>query len=134
LSSEQKIPFVVSDSGANYKKVSNTLATHFPCIAHTLQLCLQDAVSKIPTINNILILLRTICRTIDASAPLRLALKEAQEGPEKLVLVLPCDTRWNSRYYMLKRALKLKNAISIVLQQEEQLLELKVVASRTQDT
>jgi len=100
--------------------VSNTFSTfaHIRCFAHVVNLRAKDALA---VISDDLENLRTIIRNIRASPQNSEAYENIAEvsmdedldeyTTKSYKPVLDVATRWNSTYYMLKRACKLKSAI-----------------------
>lgn len=101
----------VTDNGANFAKASRQLVNedNALCAAHTLQLAVGDVmvthwVDEVEVIPDFVLRVRQ-------GVDLRSALAQAQPGDSKLELTLEVCTRWGSRYQMLCRFHKLREAV-----------------------
>ena len=70
-----------------------------------LSILVEDQIAKLRTV---VVYLRRSPKALER-------FKSFQTGLTKLVLVLDVETRWNSTFLMIKRGLKLKNAIEFFL-------------------
>lgn len=115
----QKITTIVSDNGSNIKCaiIEFLKKRHHPCVAHTLNLSVNDAINNNPEFQYILKKCKTIVGHFNHSALSCSKLKSVQEQMGFPVLKVKQDvaTRWNSSLIMLERLLKLKDALSITM-------------------
>lgn len=83
---------------------------HFGCFAHTLNLIVEDAIkiwqSEIESIKKIVAHLQ---RSSISSE--RLAKYQLQQNKEPKRPLQDVETRWNSKYYMLKRIVEIKETV-----------------------
>jgi hypothetical protein len=112
--------YVVTDNAANITAAVRSLAPrfiHVPCFAHTLQLCIGDAVSQFPEIESVTTKSKHITTHFRHSyvATTKLLEVEKQLGIQPLKLKQECVTRWNSRYYMFERMIAVKQALSAAI-------------------
>lgn len=114
-----KVTTIVSDNAANMKNAINDyLQKHrHPCIAHTLNLSVQEALTN----NSNLSLLLKKCKTIvghfkhSVNASNKLIDVQKEMGFPVLKTKQDVPTRWNSTLIMLERLLKIKDPLSIVI-------------------
>ncbi|CAG9829823.1 unnamed protein product [Diabrotica balteata] len=114
-----KIITVVSDNGANIKKAitHNLQKHHHPCVAHTLNLSVSEAILKNDSLSSVL----TKCRALvgyfkhSVVASDRLKTIQMQMGLTILKVKQDVSTRWNSCYIMLQRLINIKDSLSIVV-------------------
>ena len=112
-----KVVACVTDSGANIKAAVNILGIpHLPCIAHLLNLVVQNAVTNTQNFDSLLKACRTLVTYFKSSVAAvdKLRSIEAQMGVTEYKLKKDV-TRWNSIYYMLERLLQVKEALSAAL-------------------
>lgn len=116
---DNKIMTVVSDNGANIKKAigDNLQKFHHPCVAHTLNLSVTEAISKNERLSAILKKCRALVGHFKHSVVASDKLKLVQEQMNMPLLKIKQDvsTRWNSCYIMLERLLAIKDALSVVV-------------------
>uniref|UniRef100_A0A6P7H2S3 Zinc finger BED domain-containing protein 1-like n=1 Tax=Diabrotica virgifera virgifera TaxID=50390 RepID=A0A6P7H2S3_DIAVI len=114
-----KITAIITDNGSNIKKAVNVILkkTHIPCVGHTLNLCVQDAIEA----NELLQLSLKKCKKIVSHfKQSNLAadkLKEVQIQMKLPALKVKQDvsTRWNSSYFMIERLLAIREPLSVAL-------------------
>lgn len=114
-----KIVTIVTDNGSNMKKaVSEYLKkyNHF-CVAHTLNLSVQETVSGSKEFQPILVQCRSLVSHFKRSSTAMYKLREAQKqlNLPPLVLIQDVSTRWNSELMMLERLLEVKVPLSVAL-------------------
>jgi hypothetical protein len=111
---KESVTAVVTDSGANIVKAIDIAFgkhVHISCCAHTLNLVVERSVENVPHLTELINKVKKIVtwfkKSIVASDELRkmTSLKMIQEVP----------TRWNSKYYMLERFLKLRAPINEIV-------------------
>lgn len=108
-----KIVTIVSDSGANIKNAINEHLKkyHHPCVAHTLNLSVNDAINK----NTELLQVLKTCRAIvghfkhSSSATEKLREFQKQMGLPELKVKQDVSTRWNSCLIMVERLIEIKS-------------------------
>ena len=83
-----------------------------PCLAHTLQLTLKDAM-KHPNAESLISRARKLVHTVRKSS----VANEAMIKKCGKTLVRDCSTRWNSTYDMLTRLLEIKAEVNQVLEE-----------------
>ncbi|XP_037962432.1 E3 SUMO-protein ligase ZBED1 [Plutella xylostella] len=114
-----KVVTVVTDSAANMKKAINDdlQKHHHPCVAHTVNLTVNDAIASVEGLKELLLKCRTIVTHFKQSSVASYKLKEKQGELNLTELVLKQDivTRWNSTYIMLERLLTLRQPICLAL-------------------
>ncbi|XP_017836262.1 zinc finger BED domain-containing protein 1-like [Drosophila busckii] len=111
----KKVRIIVTDNDASMKKACELLEIkHLPCVAHTLNLLVQELLKA-----DSLIPLMSKCKKIVAffksSTIATEKLKEAQGTNESYSLIQEVPTRWNSAYLMIERIILIKEAIASVL-------------------
>lgn len=116
----RKIPiYVVTDNAANIASAvrNYTEYMHVPCFAHTIQLCLNDALSKFPQFDPVFEKAKKITNHFRHSRiqTKKLSDMETQFGMQQLKLKQECPTRWNSKFHMIQRLLAVKAPLSAVL-------------------
>ena len=110
---QERIFCVTTDSAANMIKsikLFNPNCNHFKCVAHILNLAakiaLKDFDKYIQKLRNIILSIR---RSSSLTQKLQLSCDVC--SVKNLKLVLDVETRWNSTFEMIKRALELKNPL-----------------------
>lgn len=114
----KKVFTAVTDNAANMKKAVNNLKkTHHPCIAHTLNLTVQEAIKENVELNKLLTKCRNLVTHFKQSSLSAYKLREIQEqmGLQDLKLKQDVPTRWNSTVIMMERLSKLKSPLSAAL-------------------
>ncbi|XP_051914613.1 zinc finger BED domain-containing protein 4-like [Hippocampus zosterae] len=108
---ENKVVCCVSDNAANITKAIKSLKwTHHPCLAHTLNLVVRDALKVMkPTVDKVKGIVEFFHRSTTATQKLKST--PQQMGMPELKLKQECITRWNSTFHMLKRILESKDAV-----------------------
>lgn len=113
---EAKPVFFVTDNGANIRKAVTDMAEKMalPCFAHTLQLCLDPAMTSIADLRE---KCRNLATYIRRNKNPRKKLRKYQKKHNIPVhtLTQEVDTRWNATYDMIERVLEQKEAIQYVV-------------------
>ena len=87
--------------------------THHPCLAHTINLIVRDALKVMkPTVDKVKAAVEYFHRSTVGAEKLKST--QCQMGMPELRPKQDCTTRWNSTFYMLKWFLESKDAITIV--------------------
>lgn len=122
---ENSIICSVTDNVPNMRSVVNLFlgeGKHISCFAHTLNLCVQDAMREVEEFQNIVNGVKEIVSFFKRSNTASQLLKEEQlkmNDQDPLKLKQSCETRWNSIYIMLERFCKLSHVISSITIQVE---------------
>lgn len=115
----EKVVTVVTDNAKNMKKavINDLKITHHPCVAHTLNLLVQDAIKDNAKLNELLTKCRAIITYFKQSTKAVYKLREVQNqmGLQELKLKKDVPTRWNSTVIMMERLTKVKSPLSAVL-------------------
>lgn len=90
---------------------------HFPCMAHSLQLVLCDALFEQSAVKDMVNISRKIVGHFNHSTNAMKKLQEAQEehNVPRHVLIQDVSTRWDSTYFMLNRLNEQRIAVQAVL-------------------
>ncbi|KAG8174443.1 hypothetical protein JTE90_014230 [Oedothorax gibbosus] len=114
-----KVVTVVADNAANMK---NAITVHLnlpyqPCIAHTLNLVVEDALKVSDTFKDLLQKCRGIVGHFKSSVTSTSKLKNAQIqlNIQPLSIKQDVPTRWNSTLHMLERLLKIKTPLTVAM-------------------
>lgn len=114
-----KIVTIVSDSGANIKNAINDHLQkyHHPCVAHTLNLSVNEAIDKNTEFVQVLKTCRAIVGHFKHSSSATEKLKEFQKqmGLPELKVKQDVRTRWNSCLTMIERLINIKNPLSAAI-------------------
>ncbi|XP_044312889.1 E3 SUMO-protein ligase ZBED1-like [Drosophila rhopaloa] len=111
----QKVVCLVSDNDASMKKACVSLKyKHLPCVAHTINLLVQD-ILKQPILEEIISKCKTVVSFFKRSSTAYAKFKAAQKTETPYGLVQEMPTRWNSAYEMIKRVILTNEYISVVL-------------------
>jgi hypothetical protein len=114
-----KVVTAVTDNGSNMKKaISDELKKHNHfCVAHTINLSVQDAIGMNVQFSSILTKCRALVTYFKKSNVAAYKLREVQQqmGLPVLALVQDVATRWNSELMMLERLLELKLPVTVAL-------------------
>lgn len=114
-----KIITVISDNGSNIKNAitEHLLKHHHPCVAHTLNLSINEAINDNSDINQILKKCRTIVGHFKHNSNATEKLKDFQLqmnlSPLKVKQDVP--TRWNSSLIMMERLVNIKAPLSATM-------------------
>ncbi|CAH0402536.1 unnamed protein product [Chilo suppressalis] len=111
-----KINFIVTDNAANIQRaVTNIGWKHYGCYAHTLNLILQNAITREQTLQSVLDKVKKIVRFFKKNSTALEKLLKAQTNdqpncvPKRLIQEVP--TRWNSSFHMIRRFVELEHCI-----------------------
>lgn len=114
-----KIVTVVSDSGSNIKNAINEHLKkyHHPCVAHTLNLSVNEAINKNSEFLQVLKTCRAIVGHFKHSSFATDKLQEFQKqmGLPELKVKQDVNTRWNSSLIMIERLIKIKDPLSAAI-------------------
>lgn len=116
-----KITGVVTDNGANIKNAihEHLKKHHHPCVAHTLNLSVMEALSS--SSNNNFSMLVKKCKAIvthfkhSVQATEKLKSIQEQMGLPTLKVKQDVTTRWNSTLIMMERLLQIKDPLSVTI-------------------
>lgn len=99
---ESKVVCCVTDNAANITKAIRLLKwTHHPCLAHTINLVVRDALKVVKlTIDKVKVIVEYFHKSTTATEKLK-STQHQMNIPEQR-LKQDCITRWNSTFYMLK--------------------------------
>ncbi|XP_015788343.1 zinc finger BED domain-containing protein 1-like [Tetranychus urticae] len=118
---KEKIVCCTTDNGANMKLAVDLFLgpkKHVPCFAHTLNLCVKEAIEKSNSFSSIVDKVKAIVTFIKHSSTASQILAQAQtDEVQKLKLKQAVVTRWNSIYLMLERFVKLNVHVYAILTQ-----------------
>lgn len=116
---ENKVVTAVTDNAENMKKaISKDLKKHNHfCVAHTLNLSVQDAIKENKDLETTLCNCRALVTYFKKSNLASYKLKEVQQQMNLplLALIQDISTRWNSELSMLERLLELRVPITVTL-------------------
>lgn len=111
-----KINFIVTDNAANIQRaVTNIGWKHYGCYGHTLNLILQNAITREQTLQSVLDKVKKIVRFFKKNSTALEKLLKAQTNdqpncvPKRLIQEVP--TRWNSSFHMIRRFVELEHCI-----------------------
>lgn len=113
-----KIVCFVTDGGANIKAAVNLFgAAHFPCIAHKLNLVVNDVIGKHDILKQTLNKCKEIVTHFKSSVVAADKLRNMQIQLNKSELKLKQDvcTRWNSAVVMIERILEVKEPLAAAI-------------------
>jgi hypothetical protein len=119
-----KILAIVTDNGQNMVKAACDtfgLKVHVHCFAHTLNLVSENAIKSETTISEVIDKVKRIVTYFKQSciAAEALRAKQIESGTSEPLKLIQCvDTRWNSKFYMLERFLRLRSVVSDILLNE----------------
>ena len=92
---------------------------HFRCVAHVINLVVQKAVDHAP-VKAALGKIRAFITYVYASPQREQQLKDATRNAAAYIVVQPdCKTRWNSTLDMVEKALRMREAINLVVAQAQ---------------
>jgi len=110
---DKKVVCCLTDNAANVSKAIKTIGwMHLPCLAHTINLVVRDALglqASKPIIDKVKEAVEYFHRSTVGAQKLKET--QLQMKMEELRPKQDCPTRWNSTYYMLKSFIASKNAI-----------------------
>ncbi|XP_067633760.1 E3 SUMO-protein ligase ZBED1-like [Eurosta solidaginis] len=114
-----KIVTVVCDNGANIKKdiIEMLQKHHHPCVAHTSNLCVIDAIKAVPQVTVLINKCRAIVTYFNHSSQATEKLKNMQKqmGVTELRLKQDVPTRWNSTLIMMERICLVKEPLAAII-------------------
>ena len=111
---ENKLVCIVRDNGANFvADLRDSGLPNISCLAHTLQLVIDDGVFAQPGVVNVLASGRKLVGHFKRSNVSLQALIRIQQqlGLKQHRLIQDEPTRWNTSYYMLERLIEQRQAI-----------------------
>ena len=113
---EDKVNYIVTDNASNITKAASQLKTHHPCLAHTLNLAVKDALKETET-QKIIAKVKSIVKHFKHSSKQvgKLKAVHAQKNTTFIKLKQECDTRWNSTLDMLESYINQHEEITAVL-------------------
>lgn len=119
-----KVVGLVHDEAANMMAAGRQLEegegwANVACGAHRIQTVVRHAVGEVREVETLLAASRRLVSHFHHSSKSTEELLKEQSGPSPLKSVQDGPTRWNSSYYMLDRLLKLKLAVTAVLDRSE---------------
>jgi len=110
-----KIVNIVSDNGANIRHTINDhlLKYHHPCVAHTLNLSVNESINQNTEFLRVLKICQAIVGHFKHSNLATEKLKEFQKqmGLPELKVKQYVSTRWNSSLIMIERLIQIKNPL-----------------------
>lgn len=116
---ETKLKVIITDNARNIVNATKSIPNieHIPCMAHSLQLVLQDAVFEVKDIKDMVTIARKIVGHFSHSTKAVKILRAAQEAHNVPIHILVQDvpTRWDSTYLMLNRLNEQRVAVQAVL-------------------
>ena len=108
---EDKVVCCVSNNGANTIKAVKILKwSHLPCLVHTINLFVRDALKvMMPTVDIVKMVVEFFHRSTTATEKLKST--QRQMGMPELKLKQERITRWNSKLHILRQILDSKDAV-----------------------
>jgi len=110
---DKKVVCCLTDNAANVSKAIKTIGwMHLPCLAHTINLVVRDALglqASKPIIDKVKEAVEYFHRSTVGAQKLKET--QLQMKMEELRPKQDCPTRWNSTFYMFKSFIASKNAI-----------------------
>jgi hypothetical protein len=118
---------IITDNGANMRAAINLLPQNVqkgctPCLAHTIQLVIEDAIESQRAIIDTLAVARNLVRYFKKSGPASEFLASVQHQasiPRPKVVIQDVCTRWDSELLMLERLVELRPFLAIVCSDEK---------------
>lgn len=114
---ERKVHTIVSDNAANIVRAINlTGFQHVSCVAHTINLVVQDALKKIsPLHKKMKAIVEYFHRSTVAADKLNSYQKQMQPDKVPLKLIMDVVTRWNSTFFMMERLVKIQEPLEAAM-------------------
>ncbi|XP_053212740.1 E3 SUMO-protein ligase ZBED1-like [Panonychus citri] len=114
---KENIMCITTDGAANYSRAAKSVSNHIHCIAHQLNLIVEDGLENSITLSQLICRTREIVTAFKRSSVLMSSLTSLQEerNESSLKLIQDVPTRWNSTYHMIERYLVLHKEISCAL-------------------
>ena len=113
-----KITCIVTDNTANIVAAAHLTGwRHLPCMAHTLNLIVQESIEKV---EDLVVLRRKCCQIVTYFKQSVKAKDKLQEIHKKMntserKIIQDVITRWNSSYFMFERLFEEYQAVNTVL-------------------
>lgn len=111
----EKVHTAVTDNARNITAaIKLTGWTHLPCLAHTLNLVVQDGIKLIQPIH------KKVKRIVEyfhhsTTAKEKLSLLQVQLSEKNLKLINDVVTRWNSTYFMFQRMCEIQTSLEAAI-------------------
>ncbi|XP_053203294.1 zinc finger BED domain-containing protein 4-like [Panonychus citri] len=115
--SGDKVVTIVTDGAANMVNAANQISKSIWCVAHRLNLLVNDAIRGNKDVDNLIASVRSIVTFSKQSNNFADAIEKEQlrDNPRSLKLIQDVPTRWNSAYLMLDRFLAIRNYVKMAL-------------------
>lgn len=114
-----KVIAIITDNGSNVKKAVNDILkkSHIPCVGHTLNLCVTDAIEANVLFKDCLKKCKKIVTHFKSSNLASDKLKEVQNqlNVSNLKVKQEVSTRWNSSFIMIERLLEIREPLSVAM-------------------
>lgn len=122
----KKVVTVVSDNAANVKKAmnENLKMHHHPCVAHTLNLVFQYAISGVEKLRILFKKYKTLIAHFKHSVRATLIATQKQMNLPTLKVKQDVPTRWNSVLIMMERLLEIKDPLCLTVSRLQKLADV----------